>query len=407
MRVLSAVLIAVIAGLLMGAPVHAQAPGTCAGMSVGQLTNLNGFVPFQQTDSLWNTDISSAPVDPNSANIINFIGSSVTLHPDFGSGKYASQSIGIPYQVVAGSQAKVRIIFTAYGDESDPGPMPIPGNALIEGYPKPGNGDRHVLVLEKDGCWLYELYNSHLQKNGSWKAGSAAVWDLTIDEQRPYSWTSADAAGLPIFAGLARYDEVAAGTISHALRFTVPTTQQAFVAPASHWASSNTNPSAPPMGTRLRLNASFDTSGFSPENQVILTALKHYGMILADNGSGIFISGAPDSRWNNSDLGNLKTITASNFEVVSMGTVYTPSNLPTGAAPDIVNFSATPATASAGEAVTLSWNVSYSEYNIISPTVGAVRGTSVVVTPSATTTYTLYSTNAYGRTTSKVTVTVR
>ena len=407
MRATSTILIAVVTAALLRAVAYAQAPGTCAGMSVGQLASLNGFVPFQQTDSLWNTDISAAPVDPNSSNIINFIGSSVTLHPDFGSGKYDGQSIGIPYQVVAGSQPKVRIIFEAYGSESDPGPMPIPRNALIEGYPKPDDGDRHVLVLEKDGCWLYELYNSHLQKNGSWKADSAAVWDLTLDEQRPYTWTSADAAGLPIFAGLVRYDEVAAGAINHAVRFTVPTTQQAFVAPASHWASNNTNPSAPPMGTRLRLKASFDISGFSAENQVILTALKRYGMILADNGSAVYITGAPDSRWNNSDLGNLKTITASNFEVVSMGTVYTPGNVPTGPAPGILSFTADPATASAGQSVTLSWSVSDSEYNIISPTVGAVRGTSIVVTPSATTTYTLYSTNQYGRSTSKVTVTVQ
>jgi hypothetical protein len=386
-------LTALIAMLLYGAAA-AQSAGTCAGMSVGQLTSLNGFVPFQGTNSLWNTDISAANVDPNSSNIINFIGATVTLHPDFGSGTYNSQTIGIPYQVVAGSQAKVPIIFGLYPDESDPGPMPIAKNALIEGYPKPGKGDRHVLVLEKDGCWLYELYHAYLQKNGSWKADSSAVWDMTINQQRPYTWTSADAAGLPIFPGLARYDEVAAGSIDHALRFTVPTTRQAFVA------------SAPPMGTRLRLKASFDISGFSPANQVILTALKKYGMILADNGSAIFISGAPDSRWNNSDLGNLKTITAANFEVVQMGTIYTPANVPTGPAPTILSFTANPISVSAGQTVTLGWSVSGADYNIISPAVGPVRGTSITVTPSATTTYTLYSTNAYGRTTTTVTVSV-
>jgi len=283
-------------------------------MTVGQLTSLNGFVPFQST-SLWNTDISNAPVDPNSANYINFIGSTVTLHPDFGAGTFHNQTIGIPYQVVAGTQAKVPVTLGAFFDESDPGPEPIPSNALIEGYPKPGNGDRHVLVLEKDGCWLYELYHASLSK-GNWSADSTAIWDMTINEQRPYTWTSADAAGLPVFVGLARYDEVAAGAINHALRFTVPTTQRAFVLPATHWASTNTSTNAPPMGLRLRLKASFDISGFSATNQIILRALKKYGMMLADNGSAWFLSGAPDPNWNNSDLHVLTTITGSAFEVV-------------------------------------------------------------------------------------------
>jgi len=169
--------------------------------------------------------------------------------------------------------------------------MPIPPNALIEGYPHPANGDRHVLVLDNDGCWLYELYNAHLLKNGDWMGYSTAVWDMTINEQRPFTWTSADAAGLPIFPGLVRYDEVAAGVINHAFRFTVPRTREAFVAPASHWASSNTSVSAPPMGTRLRLKAGFDISKFSAPNQVILAALKQYGMILADNGSQFSLAG--------------------------------------------------------------------------------------------------------------------
>ena len=379
---------------------------TCSGMTVGQLTSLNGFVPFPSS-SLWNTDISTAPVDPNSANLINYIGSTVTLHPDFGSGKYAGQTIGIPYQIVAGSQADVTIKLGAYASESDHGPMPIPSNALIEGYPKPGNGDRHVLVLEKDGCWLYELYNSHLRKTGTWSADSTAIWDMTIDEQRPYTWTSADAAGLPIFVGLARYDEVAAGAINHALRFTVPVTRQAFTPPASHWASSVTDPNAPPTGMRMRLKAGFDISSFSPQNQVILTALKQYGMILADNGSAIFISGAPDNRWNNNDLGELKSITASNFDVVSMDPVYTTSDVPTGPAPVISSFAANPTSVSAGQPVTLSWTTGDAIYNVISPTVGPVRGGTIAVNPESTTTYTLYSTNQYGRTTAKVTVAVR
>src|SRR5437879_7179581 len=183
--------------------------GTCNGMSVGQGASLNGFVPFPSS-SLWNTDVSTAPVDPNSDNIINFIGSTVTLHPDFGAGTFHNQTIGIPYQVVAGTQAKVPVTLGAFFDESDPGPEPIPLNALIEGYPKPGNGDRHVLVLEKDGCWLYELYHANF-KGGQWSADSTAIWDITINEQRHYTWTSTDAAGMPIFPGLAREPEDAAG----------------------------------------------------------------------------------------------------------------------------------------------------------------------------------------------------
>jgi hypothetical protein len=379
--------------------------GTCSGMSLGQGANLNGFVPFPSS-SLWNTDISAAPVDPNSANIINFIGATVTLHPDFGAGTFQNQTIGIPYQTVAGTQAKVVVKLGTFANESDPGPEPIPSNALIEGYPKPGNGDRHVLVLEKDGCWLYELYKATL-KSGKWSADAAAIWDMTINEQRPYTWTSADAAGLPIFVGLARHDEVAAGAINHALRFTVPTSRRAFVLPATHWASSLTDPNAPPMGTRLRLKASFDISSYPADDQVILTALKKYGMILADNGSAIFISGTPDNAWNNTDLNLLKQITASSFEVVALGTVYTDANVPTGPSPTISSFTANPSTVTAGSQVTLSWSVSNSLYNIIDPQVGPVRGTSIVVTPSATTTYTLYTANQFGRSTAAVTVTVQ
>jgi hypothetical protein len=374
-------------------------------MSLGPLASLNGFVPFPST-SLWNTDISSAPVDPNSANLIDYIGASVTLHPDFGSGLYDGTTMGIPYQIEAGTQPLVPVKFTEYGSESDPGPMPIPANALIEGYPAPGDGDRHVLVLDQGGCWLYELYYAGT-KNGVWYAGSSAIWDMTINEQRPYTWTSADAAGLPIFPGLVRYDEVAAGAINHAVRFTVPTTQEAFTPPASHWASSVTDSNAPPMGMRMRLKASFDTSGFSPENRVILTALKKYGMILADNGSAIYITGMPDGHWNNNDLHALTSITASNFDVVLMDPLYTPANVPTGPAPEVASFSANPTTVSAGQPVTLNWSVTGAIYNIVTPQVGPIRGTSVVVTPTATTTYYLFSTNQYGRKLAKVTVTVQ
>ena len=379
-------------------------PPSCSGMSLGQSASLNGFVPFS-ADNLWNKDISSAPVDPNSAAIINFIGSGIGLHPDFGSGLYNGSSIGIPYLVVGSQQGTVPIVFTAYGDESDPGPMPIPVTAEIEGYPAPGSGDRHVLVLDNNNCWLYELYSSY-PNAASWNAGSAAVWDLTADEQRPYTWTSADAAGLPIFPGLARYDEVAAGQINHALRFTLQSSRAAFVPPASHWASNSSNALAAPMGMRLRLKASFDISSFSAANQVILTALKKYGMIMADNGSSMYISGAPDDNWNNDDLHNLGGVTAADFDVIQMNPIYTSANVPAGANPVIASFTASSQSVSAGTPVTLSWNVTGASYLIVSPDIGAVRGTSAVVSLSQSTTYTLYATNAFGRTAATLNITV-
>lgn len=384
----------------------AFAQSGCSAISIGPGASLNGFVPFTSA-SLWNTNIAGLPVDPNSQAIINFIGTSVTLHPDFGSGEYAGQTIGIPYQVEAATQPLAPIHLGAYASESDPGPAQVPPNALIEGYPHPGSGDRHVLVLEQGGCWLYELYNAKKNSDGSWSANSAALWDLLGDEQRPYTWTSADAAGLPVFPGLVRYDEASAGRIAHALRFTVPTTQEAFVLPATHWASSNSDPSAPPMGTRLRLKASFDVSGFSPINQTILTAFQQYGLILADNGSAIYVTGSPDNRWNNNDLAALESLTASDFEVVQQGTIYTPANVPTGASPVISSFTANPLTIAAGQTTTLSWTVSNSAYNIITPSVGATRTTSAIVSPAVTTTYRLDTTNQYGRTSKVVTVTAQ
>ena len=377
----------------------------CSGISVGIGAGLNGFVPFP-ADNLWNENIANAPVDPNSDAIINFIGATTPLHPDFGAGLYAGQSIGIPYIVVSG-QPPVKITYKAYGDESDPGPMPVPPNAPIEGYPKPGNGDRHVLVLDRDNCWLYELYSSHVAKTGNWSADSGAVWNLLADETRPYTWTSADAAGLPIFPGLARYDEVAAGAIQHALRFTLKFSQAAFTPPASHWAANSTSPYAAPMGMRMRLKSSFNISGFSPQSQVILKALQQYGMIMADNGSSIFISGAPDDRWDNEDLSELKLVPASAFDVLLISPLYTQGNIPQGANPTIASFTANPPTVSAGSPVTLTWNVSGAEYNIVSPEPGIVAGTSVTLIPSKTTKYTLSSTNQYGRTTATVKVTVK
>jgi hypothetical protein len=385
-------------------------PLACNGVSVGQGGSLNGFLPFP-ADNLWNQNIANATVDPNSAAIINFIGTSDPVHPDFGSGEFSGSSIGIPYIVVDATQAPVAINFTAFGDESDPGPMPVPANAPIEGFPNPGNGDRHVLVLDNSTCWLYELYNAVPQSDGSWNAGSAAVWDTLADGQRPLTWTSADAAGLSIFAGLARYDEVASGEIKHALRFTLQNSRAAFVPPASHWAANSSNANAAPMGLRMRLKSSFNISGFSANNQVILKALQQFGMIMADNGSNMFISGAPDDRWDNSDLHNLAQLTASDFEVVTMNPIYTQSNLPTGAAPVINSFTAGQTTVSAGTQVTLQWNVTSvsteAPYFDVTPQVGAIRGTTVVVTPSQTTTYTLNATNEFGRTTANVTITVQ
>jgi hypothetical protein len=377
----------------------------CSQMSVGQGASLNGFVPFP-SDNLWNKDISTANVDGNSANYINYIGSTVGLHPDFGSGEYDNSYMGIPYTVVNSSQSLIPVTYSPYGDESDPGPMPIPLTAPIEGYPNPGSGDRHVLVLDNSNCFLYELYSSYPQ-TASWDAGSGAVWDLLADEQRPYTWTSADAAGLPIFPGLVRYDEVAAGAINHAIRFTLQNSSAGFTPPASHWAATTSNANALPMGARLRLKQSFNISGFSTTNQVILNAMKKYGLILADNGSSMYISGTPDDRWNNDDLHNLGTVTAADFDVIQISPLYTSANVPSGPAPQISQFTACATSVSAGTPVTLSWQVTGASYIIVSPGDGATRGTSVSVTPTATTTYTLYATNAFGQTTASTTVTVQ
>ncbi|MGB8542916.1 MAG: IPT/TIG domain-containing protein [Candidatus Acidiferrales bacterium] len=381
-------------------------PSACSGISLGVNASLNSFLPFP-ADNAWNQNIANATVDPNSDAIINFVGPSNPVHPDFGSGEYNGSNIGIPFVVVDSQQAPVVINFTAYGSESDPGPMPVPANAPIEGYPNPGSGDRHVLVIDNSTCWLYELYSAYPQNDGSWNAASAAVWDLTADGQRPVTWTSADAAGLSIFAGLARYDEVASGEIKHALRFTLQNSRAAFVPPASHWAANSTSQFAAPMGMRLRLKSSFDISGFSAANQVILTALQQYGMIMADNGSNMYISGAPDDRWNNDDLHNLDQVTAADFEVVTMNPIYTQSNLPVGASPVINSFTASASTVASGTPVTLQWTATGASYFDLTPQIGAIRGNNVVVTPSQTTTYTLNATNEFGRTTVTVTITVQ
>jgi len=254
-------------------------------------------------------------VHKNSDAIIGSIGRDDTLHPDFGAGRWEGARIGIPYVAVPGDQKKVPIRFY-YGDESDPGPYPIPKDAPIEGG-RDSDGDRHVIVIDRARCKLYEVFDAHSVDGGSrWRAGSGAVWDLDSNKLRPKGWTSADAAGLPILAGLARYHEVADGEITHALRFTVERSRRAYIYPARHYASDATSADLPAMGQRLRLKKGFDISGFPEQVQVILRALKTYGMIVADNGSDWFISGAPNTRWNDDALHRLKEIEGRNFEVV-------------------------------------------------------------------------------------------
>jgi hypothetical protein len=263
----------------------------------------------------WNQPVDTARVDPNSDAIVNLIGPAKSFHPDFGA-SWNGGPFGIPYVVVSGTQGKVPVSFD-YDDESDPGPYPIPPDAPIEGGSS-SSGDRHVLIVDRDAWKLYELFAAYPQADGSWHAGSGAVFDLGSNALRPAGWTSADAAGLPILPGLVRYDEVVAGEIAHALRFTVSHTQRAYLPPARHWASSDTDPLRPPMGMRVRLKASFNLGAYPARVQVILRALKKYGMIVADNGSDWYLSGVADARWNDSEINTLKQLKGSDFEVVRM-----------------------------------------------------------------------------------------
>jgi hypothetical protein len=265
-------------------------------------------------DSFWHADVSALPVHPQSAAWISSIGTSAGLKADFGAGQWNGGPIGIPYTTVPGTQPLVPVSF-AYADESDPGPYPAPPNAPVEGGSS-SSGDRHVLVVDRDACRLWELYAAYPQNGGtSWTAGSGATWNLNSNAMRPLGWTSGDAAGLPILPGLVRYDEVAAGEIDHVIRFTAPRTSNAYVWPASHKAPTGGS-ADPPMGAWLRLKASYDISGFSTQNQVILRALKKHGMVLADNGSPFFMSGVPDAGWDDSGLNALRTVPGSAFEAV-------------------------------------------------------------------------------------------
>jgi hypothetical protein len=265
--------------------------------------------PIFPASNPWNERVDTLPVAANSAQMIASIGSGTGLHPDFGSGVYAGAPIGIPFDVVSRTTPRSHVGFE-YSDESDHVAYPIPRTVHVE-----GGSDRHAILVDKSACRLYELYDLR-RVAGGWTAGSGATWSLRSNALRPAGWTSADAAGLPIFPGLARYDEVARGVIDHALRFTAEQTRRAYIYPARHYASSSDDPSLPPMGLRVRLKASVDISGFPPQARIVLQALKTYGMILADNGSSWYISGAPDPGWNNDDLHTLGRITGSDFEVV-------------------------------------------------------------------------------------------
>lgn len=303
------VVVALLAATLSACLVDGQAQ-----TPLGQSPSLAGCSVFPP-DHIWNARVDGLPLDPGSAAYVATIGAARTVHPDFGSGLWEGSPIGIPYTVVPGTQPLVPISFY-YASESDPGPYPLPPDAPVE-----GGGDRHVLVVDSDACVLYEVFDAKRRLDGGWDAGSGAVFDLSGYELRPAGWTSADAAGLPILPGLVRYEEVAGGKIEHALRFTAPQTRADYVWPARHKASSRTGSEFPPMGQRFRLRADFDASGFSIEAQVIVEALKAYGMILADNGSAWYLSGAPDERWDNNALRDLKQITGADFEAVDVSSL--------------------------------------------------------------------------------------
>ena len=322
-------LAAVAAGLVPGcgddAPVDdgldaGTGPNTGADGGAGTQEGGGGIVgascPVFPSDNPWNRDVSGDPVDPRSDEYIAHMGgASAMLHPDFGS----DPTYGIPWIAVPKTQARVPVSFD-YADESDPGPYPIPINAPIEGGAS-GGGDRHVIAIDSDDCKLYELYDAHPGSN-AWTAGSGAIFDLRSNKLRPEGFTSADAAGLPIFPGLVRYDEaVTKGVIAHALRFTVKSTQNAYVHPATHAASSVTDTAAPPMGLRVRVKASYDISKLTGASKVIATAMKKYGMLLADNGSNWYISGETQAKWDDDDLSQLKKVPAAAFEVVKLDTV--------------------------------------------------------------------------------------
>lgn len=295
--------------------------GSSSPPASGEGPHIAGCAVFP-ADNAWNRDVSSLPLRANSDVIIDAIGRADHVHPDFGT-EWEGAPIGIPFVTVSGTQARVPITFTAYGDESDPGPYPVPRDAPVEGGAE-GDGDRHVLVVDTDACTLYELCRAFPGAGGAWSADSGAVFELSRNDEHPLTWTSADAAGLPIFPGLVRYDEVVTeGALRHAVRFTVSRSRRAIVAPARHHAGSSDASELPPMGLRLRMKQSYDCSSFSPPAQVVCAGLKRYGLIVADNGSDWYLSGAPDARWDDDAIGDLKAVTGNAFEVVDTGPIET------------------------------------------------------------------------------------
>ncbi|MEE9911679.1 MAG: hypothetical protein K4571_08130 [Deltaproteobacteria bacterium] len=407
--------------------------GGLAGVSTswtnGSPPELLGYKPFP-ADSPWYRDVSADSVDPDSDNIIADLvrdDPGTMLHPDFGSSLYEGAYVGHPYDVVAPSvtpMVHVAIGPDGYADESDPGPenaaervpipVPIPATVHVE-----GGFDHHIYLLDKEGYWLYELYHAVQLAGGGWQADQVTLWDLNDNTQRPWTWTSADQAGLSIFAGLVKYDEVQAaipgnGDFGHAVRFTVMPTQEPFIPPATHPGGGNDgNLHSPKMGQRFRLKAAWlsaHASEFSPQCRVILRSLARYGMIVADTGGNLFIQGTQDARWiEDADAGGvaqLLRVPPQAFEVLAHTVEYTRENHPLGPPPTINAFTATPAQVASGGTATLSWSVTGASTLIISPAVGPVRGSSTAVRPAVTTTYTLFATNEYGRSRANVTVNV-
>lgn len=410
MKLLSLALILVVASKPISAQVAPPMP--CSNMSLGPNGALNDFVP--SPSDAWHQDVSKSAIDEKSDLILVHPGgnnlSGMHLHPDFSSTRGGA---GIPYVIVDGATTPLVPITWTLGyqeAEGDTTLYPIPSNMPIEGKPaeciKDGS-DRHAIVIDRNKCVDYEMYQaSHCQ--GRWLAGNGAVWDMTITETRPYGHTSVDAAGLSVFEGLLRYDEIQAGAVNHALRFTSKWTKNNgnngfFTAPATHAAGNNWGNDMV-IGMRLRLKASFDVSRFSPTNQIILRGMKKYGMILADNGGNLYFQGTPDPRWKDDDLNALKTIGADSFEVIQMGAVYDAEKAPKGHAPTIKSFKASASNVTPGQSVTLTAVVNGASYSVIDKA-GFVRGPTVV-NPLVTTTYKLVSSNLFGRSTASTTVTV-
>ncbi len=369
----------------------------CARMSLGDNGDLNGFRPLPNNNP-WNQDISQAPLASDSASrIANYISraGNAALSGDFGT------IYGEDYNIVDSSvQSSQNLNITMYPTESDIMPVPISNSALIESS---AGGDRHVFIFDRSKCWLYETWGTTFDGT-KWNAANLAVWDMLNTTERPYNWTSGDAAGLAIFPGLFRYDEIARGEINHAIRFTLKSTANAYVAPATHSAGSDSN--SFPMGTRFRLKSNYDISKFPRDIQVILTAMKKYGVILADNGIDFQLAGTHHPGFHESDVPTLKAVHFSDMELISQPTPIIKTNPPAGPAPTINSFTASSVSVNAGQNVTLSWSTANDSWDFID-VLGPVRGSSITINPRVTTTYTLNATNIHGRTKKSITVTVK